>query len=204
MASLVRDQIPWFIAGASIIIMFGDYILDPMAGVSTAVRNWTVIVAAFAMGLALVTMTIYHLGNLTRRGDGWYYSICTLAGCYIMLIVGLMPPIQGSPQFTWLYKWVNTVSGRTTYAALAFWISAAAYRTLRVRTIESTLMVVAAMIAMFANAPVSALVGPFKPWALWLLKVPSTGAYRAIAITSACGMLALGLRTLLGRVRPWE
>lgn len=204
MTSIIRDQIPWFIAGASIIIMFGDYILDPVAVIATALRNWAVIVAAFAMGLALVSMTIFHFRAISQRQSGWYYSICTLAGCFTMIIVAFMPPMTGSAQFNWLYKWVNTVSGQTTYAALAFWISAAAYRTLRVRSFEATLMVVGAMICMFANAPLSALLGPWKPAASWFLAVPSTGAYRGIVITSACGMIALGLRVLLGRLRPWE
>lgn len=204
MSDLVRRDIPLAIAVIAIGVMIGDYVFAPLKAITLAIQNGTIIVSAFAMGLAMVSMTIYHIRVVYRRGPGWYYSICTLVACYTFMIAGLTPPLLGGPQYHWMYKWINTVSGRTTYAALAFWISAAALRTLRLRSLEASLMVVTAMICMFANAPLSALMGPFKPIASWLLRVPSTAAYRAIAITTACGVFALGLRVILGRERPWE
>jgi hypothetical protein len=48
------------------------------------------------------------------------------------------------------------------------------------------------------------MVGPFKEIQSWILSVPSTGAYRAITITVACGVVALGVRTILGREKQWQ
>jgi len=171
---------------------------------ATAVRNGTVIVAAFGMIMGMAAMTIYHLRVIMRREPDWYYSIFTLVACYAFFIFALTPPILTSIQYAWMYKWINSVAARTTYGALAFWISAAAVRTLKVRSFESTLLVVSAMICMFANAPLASLIGPFAEAAQWLLSVPSTGAYRGVIITSACGVVALGLRIIIGRERPWE
>jgi len=204
MSDLIGREIPLAIAVAAIVLMIGDYVLLPLEPIAMTIRNWTVIVAAFGMIVGMVSMTIYHLRVIMRRESDWYYSVFTLIACYAFFIFALIPPILTSTQFNFMYKWINSVSARTTYGALAFWISAAALRTLKAKSFESTLLVVAAMICMFANAPVSVMVGPFKPVAAWLLDVPSTGAYRGIIITSACGVVALGLRILIGRERPWE
>lgn len=204
MSTLIKREIPFAIAVASIVIMIGDYAFLPLASIAMAIRNWTVIVAAFGMMIGMVAMSIYHIRKIMRRETGYIYSICNLFACYAFFIFAMTPPILTSLQYEWMYKWINSVAARTTYGALAFWISAAALRTLRAKTLESTLLVVAAMICMFANAPVSAMIGPFKPAAAWLLAVPSTGAYRGIIITSACGVLALGLRIIIGREKPWE
>lgn len=204
MSDLVRRQIPFIIAVAAIVIMIADYGFAALTPLAMAIRNGTVIVAAFSMILGMASMTIYHVNKIIKRDTDWYYSIFTLVACYAFFIFAMIPPILTSAQYNWMYKWINSVSARTTYGALAFWISAAAVRTLKARNLESTLLVVSAMICMFANAPLSSLIGPFSEAAGWLLSVPSTAAYRGVIITSACGVVALGLRMLIGRERPWE
>jgi hypothetical protein len=203
MSSAIRREIPFAIAFIAIVTMFGEYIFVPFSGVAIAMREIAVIIAGFAIIVGGVMLAIVHGHLIIRRQTGYLYSVCCLVALFGMVVVGFLPPMGGSDQFNWTFTSINGVAERTVYASLAFWITAAAYRALKAKSLEATLMLISALVCCFANAPIAAMVGPFTEMQSWLLAVPSTGAYRGIIITTACGLIALGARTLIGRERRW-
>ena len=90
-----------------------------------------------------------------------------------------------------------------TYSALAaFTLLTAAYRSYKLRNLETTVLVVSGIVMLFANAPIGEVIwSGFKPIGDWMLNIPMTGAFRGIMITAVIGLFGLVVRTLMGRER---
>jgi hypothetical protein len=82
----------------------------------------------------------------------------------------------------------------------AFFIASASYRAFRARSIESGLLLVAAIFLIFLNAPIGGVIHPVLPQIgkmIWDLS-GATGM-RAILIGIGIGTLAIGLRIIIGQ-----
>jgi hypothetical protein len=87
---------------------------------------------------------------------------------------------------------------------MAFFIASAAYRAFRIRSFETGLLVVFAMIVLLGQVPAG-----FQLWEdfplvkEWVLRVPVLAGARGILLGVALGIIATGLRVLLGADRPY-
>jgi len=99
--------------------------------------------------------------------------------------------------FTLLFDGIFTPLGSSMFALLAFYIAAAAYRAFRVKSVESSLMMGAALIVILGQTSVGLMISEsFASIRLWLLEVPSAGVFRAIK-------LGAGIATLVLCIRMW-
>jgi hypothetical protein len=102
------------------------------------------------------------------------------------------------------------------FSLLAFFIASAAYRAFRARTLEATLMLVTAVIVMFARVPIGELLWQRMPDSVvqfranlpgdisdWILKVPSMAARRGILLGISLGAIATSLKIILGIERSY-
>ncbi len=96
-----------------------------------------------------------------------------------------------------LYQGLWTALAAAMFSLLGFYIAAAAYRAFRVRSVESALMMGAAVIVMLGQIPFGVWLYEGLP-ALrsWFLSVPSSAAFRAIR-------LGAGVAALLMAIRMW-
>jgi len=84
---------------------------------------------------------------------------------------------------------------------LAFYIASAAFRAFRVRNIEATILLVAAVVVMLGRIPAGE--GIFGRFTEWLMQVPNGAAQRGIIIGAALGAASLSLRVILGIERSY-
>lgn len=92
----------------------------------------------------------------------------------------------------------------TMFALLAFFISSAAYRAFRARTLEATLLLIAAAIVMLGRVPIGKMIwGQFPVISDWILNVPQLAAKRAINLGAYLGAIAMSLRLILGIERTY-
>jgi hypothetical protein len=110
----------------------------------------------------------------------------------------------------WLYDWLYTPMQATMFALLAFFIASAAFRAFRIRTVEAGLLAAAALIVMLGRVPIGGLMTAWLPtWVQlptlqnWIMEVPQNAAKRAILIGAALGVMATGLRVILGIERSY-
>jgi hypothetical protein len=96
-------------------------------------------------------------------------------------------------------------------------MASAAYRAFRARTLDATLLLVAAIIVMFGRVPISdflwqrifpkAITGnmPFFPEELaeWIMSTPTMAARRGIMIGAALGAISTSLKVILGIERSY-
>jgi hypothetical protein len=88
--------------------------------------------------------------------------------------------------------------GAAMFSLLGFYICAAAYRAFRIRSMESALMMTAALLVMLGQIPFGLWISEALPGIrLWLLQVPSTGAARAIEIGASVAGLVMAFRMWL-------
>ena len=82
-----------------------------------------------------------------------------------------------------LFEGLFVALGSAMFSLLGFYIAAAAYRAFRVRSAESSLMMIAAVLVMLGQIPFGVWIWSGLPDVrLWLLEVPNSAAFRAITL----------------------
>lgn len=177
--------------------------------------NWMRVIGIFALVLGIGSLIHVHLLKVKRRVADWQYSLLVFAGLATMTLIGLITGTEGRP-FLWLFNNVQVPLEATMFSLLAFFIASAAYRAFRARTLDATLLLVAAIIVMFGNAPVgkwlwnqmgvipliNKLVDAFPALPEnakdWILESPNMASRRAIVIGIGLGGISQALRIILG------
>lgn len=192
-----------------------------------------IIIFGFALLLGTVNVVQLNLNKIYRKQEGWPYAVVLLVFLFGMTLVGFNQAFMGhlhetgvwpGPRagadeslFEWLQETIYKPLQATMFALLAFYIASAAFRAFRVRNVEATVLLVAAMVIMLGVNPfgimlfswvpsVGAMPGgeEFMPWlTAWVMNVPNAAAQRGIIIGAALGAAAMSLRVLLGIERSY-
>jgi hypothetical protein len=104
--------------------------------------------------------------------------------------------------YVWLYDHVFAPCNATMFALLAFFVVSAAFRAFRMRNVEATLLLGAAIIVMIAAAPIGNWISDdLVDVQQWILDIPNNAGRRAIMMGAAIGAIATSLRIVLGLER---
>ncbi len=176
---------------------------------------WFSVLAVFAFVLGGINLLAQHLARVVRRRPDWPYSVVTVVSFLVVLVAGLfklggLPGLQGSVThpdslFTRLFEDVLSPLHATLFSLLAFYVVSASFRAFRVRSLETAVLMIAAVLVLLGRIPFAGLAGhsvlsalPFEDVSLWILSVPNTAGQRALMIGIALGTVALALRMILG------
>jgi hypothetical protein len=100
--------------------------------------------------------------------------------------------------YDFLFDGLFNQLGSAMFALLGVYIAAAAYRAFRVRTVESGLMMMAAVIVMLGQISFGKEIYENMPsLRQWLLEVPNSAAFRAIRLGAGVAGLMLAIRMWL-------
>ncbi len=219
----MRREIPIAITFLIGIFMIVDFFV-PHTAVTTAadeMKQWGIIVIAASILLGIGNLVRVHSKNIARKNRGWGYSIITLAVMVVMLFLGLWPGAhlgpneaigtvaEGTP-FNWMFIYMQVPLQSTMFSLLAFFIASAAYRAFRLRSAESSLLLIAAIIVMLGRVPLGAYLTrnlpehAQLPWITeTIMAYPNMAAFRGILMGAALGVMAMGLRIILGIERSY-
>jgi len=177
--------------------------------------DWTLVIGIFALVLGIGSLIHVHWVRISRLGENWQYSLLVFLGLIGMTLVGLINGKDGRV-FLWLFDNIQVPLDATMFSLLAFFIASAAFRAFRARTLEATLLLIAAIIVMFGNAQVgkwlcnqigvipliSKLVDAFPALPEnakdWILENPNMASRRAIYLGIGLGGISQALRIILG------
>jgi hypothetical protein len=196
--------VPMAIAIAVGLLMLVDFFFDEphINALGRFFVESVVIVVAFALLLGLVNVMVVHVSRIFKRDEGWYYSIALVAMAAIVIVAGL--PGLDSTVVVWIFDNVQFPLQAATFSLLAFFVATAAYRGLRLRSLESAAFVVTAVVVLLGQVPLGRYLGEFLPRVKdWILNVPGTAGMRGIIIGVALGTIATGVRVLMGFDRPY-
>lgn len=173
------------------------------------------VLSAFAVVLALGSLLRVHFDKIRRKRRNWQYSWLLLMAFGASAIIGLfggvaadgiLPTTIGSFSFDIqiLYENIVIPLASSMFALLAFFMASAAYRAFRVRSMEATLLLVAAFIVMIGVLPLGYSISKHLPaFVQWILNVPNVAGQRGIVLGIALGVVATSLKIILGIERAW-
>jgi hypothetical protein len=176
-------------------------------GIGTHLIDIAVIVATFALFLGVINVLRVHARKIRSQEGGGVYSIVLIAAMLFVLAVGLPTlPDQASgpaqPIVQWIFANILTPIQATLSALLVFAVMTAAYRLLRVRSLESAIMLIVAILVLVGQVSLGLL--PVVPGLKdWVVDVLATAGSRGILLGVALGALLTGIRLLLGVERPY-
>lgn len=188
------------------------------------------VLSGFTIGLGIINLIIVHGRNILRRTPNLPFSLAFFVGFLSMVVVGFLhrykpdflaqKPGPGELAF-WsaankvFFEGLLLPLSSTVFSLLAFFIVSAAYRAFRIRTLEASLLMAAALIVMLANVPVGTWLTSWLPtegflkWlrlenaALWLTTQINAPAMRGILFGAAVGGLGAALRIWLSIERSF-
>jgi len=176
-------------------------------------QQCAVIVVAFGYVLGGANALTVNLSAIARRQPDWPYKVVLVATLVFTVAIGLKEGRHWQDEHTismFLYNQVYSSMQGTMFALLAFFIASAAFRAFRVRTLEAGLLAAAALIVMLGRVPIGDqmtawLQAPLRLGAVqdWIMNVPQNAAKRAILMGAALGVMATGLRVILGIERSY-
>ena len=189
----------------------------PFTSMYEKLLDWSIIIGIFALVIGLSSLIKLHYTRIARKTSGVLYSIMVFVGMIVMALVGLIGGIGPGSWFEWLFLYIQVPMQATMFSLLAFFIASAAYRSFRARTVDATLMLVTAVLVMFARVPIGEFLwqhimpDSVVQWRAnlpedvsgWILKVPSMAAQRGILLGVSLGAITTALKIILGIERSY-
>jgi hypothetical protein len=172
-----------------------------IANMATQATRWNIIIAAFATALGAANLLRIHSRRINNRSARWPMSVLLLASLFIYAIIGLAQGPRGV-DYQWLWQNLFTPLSATMFSLNAFFISSAAVRAFRVRTVQAAILMVCAFAVMIGNTGVGvALWSGFPKAGSWVMSIINVAGMRGIIIGSALGAMGIALRVILGLER---
>lgn len=203
---LRRQLIPVGVSiGVGLVVLLGQFITNADLGaIVNALTAWAAIVAAFALLLGIANLVLFHTQRIVKRETAGLFSILILASAIFVFLL-VFPGGSGGAAGQWVLRYIYQPLEASFLALLVFFIATAIYRALRVRTWETALFAISAVLVLIGSAPFMQVISPLIPSAReWVVNVPAVAGMRGIMLGVALGIIATGLRLLTGIDRPYS
>lgn len=155
---------------------------------------YAVIVASFALILGVLHLLRVHTRRVQQRANGWLYSALLLITVVFFTVVGLIEgPTQGVTQ--WSVTYILLPLQSAFFSLLAFFLISVLYRSARIRSWESLLLVVTAVLVVIGGTPLGATLSPAIEAAKeWVVQGIATAGARGIVLGVAVGTVITAFR----------
>lgn len=225
-----KRQFPIIIAFVAGIMLWIRYYIPSETSNNLEARylDWVRIIVGFAAVLGILSLLQHHMIKIRMKRPGFAFSYVTIVAFIIMTLAGWLTfPFPGFAEknmesgslFNWLYEFMFIPMQATMFSILAFFIASAAFRAFRARSMEATLLLVAALIMMVGRVPIGDLISnatptfqvfgneyhwiDFEEWTGWLLNVPNAAAKRGILLGVYLSQIAIAIRIIFGIERTY-
>lgn len=211
----MKREFPLFVTAVVGIFMILSFFVPHQAVSVPAdfLQQCAIIVVAFGYLLGGVNSLKVNAQVIAKQQPGWIYKVVLVVALITTVVLGLLEGRQfldDGMKSKWIYDQIYSPMQSTMFALLAFYIASAAFRAFRIRTVEAGLLAVAALIVMLGRVPIGHLLTSWLPAPIqlpaiqdWIMETPQNAAKRAILIGAALGVMATGLRVILGIERSY-
>jgi hypothetical protein len=167
--------------------------------------QWVAVLVGFALLVGLGNLMKVHIGRIIKLQTDWIYSLIIVGSAITVLALGLIGGSPGTETVAWVFKWMYQPLGAALFSLLAFFLTTALFRSLRLKSREAAVLLVIAAIVVIGQAPFIAtppldILVSIKDW---ILDYPVLAGIRAIILGVAFGAIGLSIRILLGFDRPY-
>ncbi len=182
------------------ILMLVEHFLDvPEArNLASEMQNWVIVVSAFALALAALNLTLTHARHIARKDSNLLNSWILVVALIVTAAAGIFGGLQGD-LFTGIFDVIVNPLASAFYAMACFHVASAAYRAFRAQNAQAAAVLITGILLMLGKAPIGEVIwDKFPSIGSWIMAVPNMVGMRGIMISSALGMVGVGLRVLLG------
>lgn len=195
----MKREVPVAIAALAGFLMVAEYFFNVplLKRWGIEMQNWSVIIAAFALGLAAVSLIRVHTRRVAEKSGEWYNSVLLLAALLVTAVSGIIS--RQTPTFRFIFNQMISPLGAAFYSMVAYYLLSAAYRTFRARSVEATALLLSGIIVMLGRAPIGQAIWSQIPIiADWIVKYPNLAGSRGVLIGAAVGTVGTGIRIIVG------
>jgi len=202
---------------------------QPFGHLSDTLEGWFLIISGFAIILGQLNLLKVNIIKINRRSRNWQYYIICVVSFAIMVMVGILWGTQdqsgllggsealvsffGRKPFDYIFKYFFENLSATMFSLLAFFMASASYRAFRARNLESTLLLISAVLVMLGRTTIGTWLTGWIPEDLTYLHLPQIAdfimkylqkaGHRAIMICAGLGIIGSSLRIILGIERSY-
>jgi hypothetical protein len=189
-----------------LIVLLGYFIpIGPLGVLRTLMVEWAGILVVVALLVGVVNLYQVHWQKMTTDSPSRIYSIVLIVSLSLtLLVVGWFGPVHGVS--LWLFNYIQVPIESSLMALLTIILVIAVIRMFRRRiNFLSILFVITVFFILIASSPmVEVQVPALTTLQTWVTQVPAVAGARGILIGITLGILATGLRILIGSDRPYE
>ena len=212
----MKREIPLFLTAViGIFMILSFFVPHQLVSVpADFLQQSAVILVAFGYVLGGANALKVNFDAVYKREPGWIYRLVLIVSLLGTLAIGLAEGRSWQDESTrsmWIYNNLYAPMNATMFSLLAFFIASAAFRAFRIRTLEAGLLAAAALIVMLGRVPIGDYATHWLPWKWiqlsslqqWIMDNPQNAAKRAVLMGAAMGVMATGLRVILGIERSY-
>jgi len=205
--------------GVGIIVLLGYFFGTNASGEITLIGilqsyflQGAVVVAGVALLVGVFNLTAVHVKRI-KQGDKAVYSLITVLALLLTLLVGAydlaMTYLQGETglRYTrWIFENIQLPIESSLMAIIAISLTYAAIRLLSRRLNFMSVVFSVVLIILLVGAIPAIAASDFNILSSirnWIMSVPVVGGTRGIVLGMAMGIIATGIRILMGADRPY-
>ena len=211
MSQVYKRELVFIVTGVVALVMMLDYFfgknipgLSGSGNLSGQLQAWAMIIQLMAIGLGAINLLQVHFRQVSRKTNMAIYSAWFIVFFAFLLLLGLYKLATGVElyPYTWVFANVYTSLGATLYAITGFFVFSAAYRAFRARNVDAAILLIGGIFVMLANAPIGEVIwSGFPLIGNWFNNVGQIPGMRAFTVVGALGLMAYGIRALIGKER---
>jgi len=188
-----------------LIVLLGYFLqLDLLISLRIVLLEWAVMLVAVALLVGVANLFYVHWRKVATSQPNNLYSLVLIVMLIATLaIVGWFGPTH--PYSLWLFNNIQLPIETSLMALLVVVLAYAGVRLLgRKSNLLSIVFVVTLVLILLASGPLFGLDVPgLNELRGWIAQVPAVAGMRGILLGVALGIIATGVRVLLGADRPY-
>jgi hypothetical protein len=188
-----------------LLVLLGYFVnWDLLIAIRIVFLQWAVILAGFALIVGVINLAGVHWNKLRKQQPGAVYSLVVLLALVVTLGIVAFSGPAGSWSL-WLYNYVQVPIETSLLAVLAVFLAFAAARLFARRMTTMTLVfLVTALLVMLGMVSLPLIDLPILvEMRVWISQVVAAAGVRGILLGVGLGIVATGLRVLIGADRPY-
>jgi hypothetical protein len=190
-----------------LVTLLGYFILQPrLLALRLLFTDWAAVLAAVALVMGLYNLLAVHWQRTGSQGNGWFYSSILIITLLITFGMALWQGPAGVVP-SWIFNYIQVPVEGSLAALLSVVLLTAGFRLLRDSRRPKALTWVflgTAIIVLLGTLPLTEGVGVlFAQAKIWISQVPVLAGARGILLGIVLGVVATGLRVLMGADRPY-
>ncbi|HPJ70643.1 MAG TPA: hypothetical protein PLF44_07170 [Candidatus Mcinerneyibacteriales bacterium] len=212
-----KRQFPIMITAFVAVVMIVAYFIPKpgFAGTRDNLQQWFLIVVTFTMVLGLLNLFFVSLHKARKgRKEDRFYNWVTIVALLGTIAAGFLKGGINSPAFDFIFNYVYIPLSATIFSLLAFYVASASFRAFRAKSVMATILLITAFIVMLGRVPLGDWV---TGWAQgtsldflylpnitnWIMEVMNMAGQRAVLMGAALGLIATGIKIILGIERSY-